>query len=143
MIFLIGVALCVVVFLWMFVGGNITGVNFNLIFYKYENLPVVSIVVASFGIGFLVAYLLGLITYFKGLIKDMRIKSLEKSIAEQQERMMQLEEVLAKERDVIKELRSGKSPDDSKDTALVPAPENKSLMTLVKDNLNVMKWFKK
>lgn len=143
MIFLIGVALCVVVFLWMFVGGNITGVNFNLIFFKYENLPLVSIITASFGIGFLAAYLLGLVTYFKSLMKDMRIKGLEKSIAEQQERMIQLEEVLAKERDVIKELKSGKSPDESKDTAVTPVPENKSLMTLVKNNLNVMKWFKK
>ncbi len=143
MIFLIGVALCVVVFLWMFVGGNITGVNFNLIFFKYENLPLVSIITASFGIGFLAAYLLGLVTYFKNLMKDIRIKGLEKSIAEQQERMIQLEDALAKERDVIKELKSGKSADESKDTSVTPVPENKSLMTLVKDNLNVMKWFKK
>ena len=142
MIFLIGVALCVAVFLWMFVAGNITGVNFNLIFYKYDNLPVVSIITATFGIGFLVAYLLGLITYFKGLIKDMRIKGLEKSIAEQQERMIQLEEALAKEREKIKELETGKSPDGTKDTALVPVPENKSLMKSIKDSLNVTKWFK-
>jgi len=142
MIFLIGVALCVTVFLWMFVGGNITGSNLNLIFYKYENLPLVSIITGSFGIRFIAAYLLGLITYFKGLMKDMRIKSLEKSITEQQERMIQLEEALAKERERIKELETGKSPDGTKDTALVPVPENKSLMKSIKDSLNVTKWFK-
>jgi hypothetical protein len=57
--------------------------------------------------------------------------------------MIQLEEILAKERGRIKELESGKSPDEVNGTSLLPAPENKSLVKVIKDNLNVMKWFRK
>ncbi len=139
MIFGIGVVLTVIVFLWMFVGGNITAVSINLVVAKYENVPLVAVITGSFGIGFLVAYLMGLSTYFSSILKDMRIKNLEKALSEQQTRLMQMEESLAKERQKAKDLASGKKPEET--TALV-ATTKTSLIKVIKDNLNITKWVK-
>lgn len=139
MIFGIGVVLTVIVFLWMFVGGNITAVSINLVVGKYENIPLVAVITGSFGIGFLVAYLMGLYTYFGSILKDLRIKNLEKALSEQQTRLMQMEESLAKERQKAKDLASGKKPEET--TALV-ATTKTSLIKVIKDNLNITKWGK-
>lgn len=139
MIFGIGVVLTVIVFLWMFVGGNITAVSINLVVGKYENIPLVAVITGSFGIGFLVAYLMGLYTYFGSILKDLRIKNLEKALSEQQTRLMQMEESLAKERQKAKDLASGKKPEET--TALTTTTKT-SLVKVIKDNLNISKWIK-
>lgn len=135
MIFFIGIVLTVAVFIWLFAGGNLAATTINLIWFRQENIPLVAIVTVAFSSGFVIAYLLGLFTYFQSMIKDIRIKNLEKALSDQQTRMMNIEDALAKERAKIKELEK-----IIPETRLTVPEKKTGLVAVIKDKMQLSKW---